>query len=120
MLFVDGLPKSATNGDHRKAFESIGRVEDVFISKKVRKNRIDGFGFFWYRDGSVTEDACKQLDGSLFFGKKLRVSMARYCKGGRPFSHKPFSVGEQRPTNRRIKFPAYRDSQRYSDVLMGK
>ncbi|CAO2825115.1 unnamed protein product [Amaranthus hypochondriacus] len=56
----------------------------------------------------------------MFAGKKLLVSMARYRKGGTPFSSKTKSGSE---INLRYKntFPlAYRGQRRYSDVLLGK
>ena len=56
---------------------------------------------------------------AVLFNTKLRVSMARYNKGGSAvYNHNPVAE-KKRVGNRRIINPAFRDNRKYSEVLLG-
>lgn len=99
-VFIDGISSSATNGDLKKLFENFRTVVDSFISRKTRKNNKLAFGFVRYKNGGYAEKAIKHLDGQTFFGLTIKVSLAKYGKGGRPLPQV--------------------HNRRYSDVLLSR
>ncbi|CAO2825219.1 unnamed protein product [Amaranthus hypochondriacus] len=115
-LFIDGISNTTTLTDIRALFEKYGVVNDVYISGKHRKNKNEGFGFVRYTDSLEASTAIKQLDGYCINGGNLRVSMAKYQKGG-----SPVAAERQRKSyeNRKIISPAHRDHRRYAEVLLG-
>lgn len=113
-------------------FFEMGMVVDVFISKKIRKNKSCGFGFVRYQRENEAAAAINAFNGSVFMGLKISVSMAKkYNKLGEAFaqnnacrcSGKFCSCGVSkrmaRKGNHFINIPAYRDGRRYADVVMG-
>lgn len=93
-LFVDGITRNTTISELRRLFETTGMVADVYISGKHRKNTKVSFGFVrFYKDCEATQ-AIKQLDGYNLHGSIIRVTIAKYQKGGKPMS-------TQKVTNRR-------------------
>ena len=81
-LFVDYLPRDTTNNALRKIFETEGRVSDVFISRKSRNFRREAFGFVRFFNRHDARNAILNLDGFVFKGIRLSVSMAKFSKGG--------------------------------------
>ena len=98
----------------RTIFERQGRVDDVFISRKPRKFSKDAFGFVKFRSLQDARRAIKILDGFELRGKRLRVWMARYQKGGSSFQNKTVRQGAG---YRRIVNPSFRDHRKYAEVL---
>ena len=81
-LFVDCIAEVISSGWLRFIFEKVGRVEDVFISAKARKFRKEAFGFVRYTRLQDAKNAINRLDGLALKGMRLKVSLARYSKGG--------------------------------------
>ena len=134
-LFVDNIPKGVDRSWFRRVFEDCGKVRDVFISSKTRKNRKDGFGFVRYSTIHEAEQAIQRLHNYVVRGRKLWVSMAKYGKDGAAVKEGNFNLQKQNgkapdAINRRKQRswdakatinsnPAYRDGRRYSDVVVG-
>lgn len=64
--------------------------------------------------------AIEKLDGHSVKGKIMKVSLARYNKGGVSFSDKSGLVRGFIPANRGIRYPSYCDGRRFVDVVKGK
>lgn len=60
-------------------------MEDVFISSKVRKGRNDAFGFVRFRKMADATTALEKVNCHRIKDSKIRVSFARYDKGGKAF-----------------------------------
>ncbi|CAO2841488.1 unnamed protein product [Amaranthus hypochondriacus] len=120
-LFVDNLPHGMAREWLSDIFAEFGRVEDVYISKKVRKSKKDDFAFVRFRRWRDAEAAISKLNGLLVKGKMLTVSLAKYNRSGSTLPQ--MKIKQQKPdghAKRSIKFPALRDKRRYADVVNGK
>lgn len=95
----------------------MGRVKDVFISKKARKNSKPAFGFVRYGTPAEAVDAIGKLNGHFIKKMKLSVSMAKYNKAGTSFQQKNNYGTGMRKT---IKNTSFRDARQYKEVLLGK
>ncbi|CAO2815927.1 unnamed protein product [Amaranthus hypochondriacus] len=114
-VFIDNLHQNMAKEWLWDVFSEYGKVEDIFISKKVRKSKRDAFGFVRYKKKHGALEAIKYLNGREVKGKKMVVSMAKYYKGGEPIKR---SVAMENDI--RIKSPAFRDGRRYVEVVKGK
>ena len=106
-LFVDCIPPGVSSTWLRTFFNRAGKVVDAFVSRKVRKARSDPFGFVRFNKLQEAMNAINMFDGCIIQGAKLRVSMAKYNKGGSTVSiHKP-GVEKQNARSRKIINPAF-------------
>lgn len=115
-LFVDGISNAITLPEIRKLFESEGRVADVYISGKKRKNKEDSFGFVRFYHERDAMSAIQKLNGATLHGCKLTVTVAKYKKGGTPVKNQR----QTRPNQKLIQYPSIRDHRTYADVLTGR
>ncbi|CAO2822735.1 unnamed protein product [Amaranthus hypochondriacus] len=88
-LFVDFLPRGVSPDWLRDLFSEFRMVEDVFISKKVRKGRDDVFGFVRYKRLVDAKSAVEKLNGHVIKNSKICVSLARFDRNGK-FCHDTF------------------------------
>ncbi|CAO2820486.1 unnamed protein product [Amaranthus hypochondriacus] len=105
-LFVDGISESVSIRNLLELFSGYGKVLDTFISRKRRPYKNCRFGFVRFSHRREAEKAIADLNGWYQAGVKLSVSMAKYQKGGTPFTVK--QVAEQRfnhPHRRTISAP---------------
>ena len=119
-LFVDNIPNGLARTWFRNLFQRWGNVADVFISAKIRRNRDVLFGFVRYATVEEAKTAIEKVSGLAVQGRKLRVSMARYERGGAPV-RKP-STPVKKNKNAAVQkrwFPALRDNRSYLDVAQG-
>ncbi|CAO2814239.1 unnamed protein product [Amaranthus hypochondriacus] len=114
-LFVDNLHHGMAKEWLWDIFLEYGTVEDVFVSRKIRKNKREAFGFVRYKKKKQALRAIENLHGHVIKGKPISVSMARYDKGGDTFHNIP-----PKKQDRSIKFPSLRDGRRYDEVVRGK
>ena len=96
----------------------MGKVDDVFISKKLRKHTTDYFAFVRFRKAAEAMEAIKILNGYSILDKKLKISLAKYNKGGSPINKTSPTASNQ--GYRRISRPALRDDRSYYSALMGE
>eukprot|EP01079_Euglenida_sp_SAG-EU17-18_P008766 gene8766-7958_t len=75
-LFVGGLADGVKEEDLRATFATFGKVNEIRIV------RSKGIGFVEFHFGKDGEEARRRLNGQEFFGKTLRVTMARDKDGG--------------------------------------
>lgn len=116
-LFVDNITIAASNEDLRQLFTTVGVVVDVYISRKRRKNNNLRFAFVRYRKEEEGRRAIKEFDGKQLHDHPIRVSWARYGKGGSNTT--PPRQSTKAATNRRPNKPAFRDGRRYNEVVLG-
>lgn len=64
--------------------------------------------------------AIEKLEGHMVKGKKMKVSLARYNKGGGFIDKDSGLLKSSHPYKRTIRFRFLRDSQRYDEVVKGK
>ncbi|CAO2826296.1 unnamed protein product [Amaranthus hypochondriacus] len=123
-LFVDDIAKTTSISDLRVLFEYEGTVVDVYIPGKVRKNNDANFGFVRYNNVGDARRAIEKMDGVWLQGRRLKVSMAKYQKGGSPVGdntdHKKSgkqAVRHVPQSNSFVRSPSLRDHRRYVEVL---
>ncbi|CAO2824985.1 unnamed protein product [Amaranthus hypochondriacus] len=127
-LFVEGISRTTSMAELRRIFEYEGQVLDVYISGKRRKNKEGSFGFIRYGDSETATRAVDMMNGVWLQGSRLKVSMAKYQKGGIPIKESnptlrhPAQVNPAKPKTKTQPLVNYknRDHRRYADVLMGK
>ncbi|MBN2688235.1 MAG: RNA-binding protein [Deltaproteobacteria bacterium] len=79
-LYVGNLSYSVSTDDLKQLFSTHGTVENVNVIEGK------GFGFIEMANQAEAENAKKELDGSSFKGRSIRVNAARPPKsrhGGR-------------------------------------
>ncbi|CAO2814269.1 unnamed protein product [Amaranthus hypochondriacus] len=119
-LFVDGIPRSVSLVEIRQLFEKEGTVDDVYISGRKRKNSTVGFGFVRFSKRVEAEAAIKNLDNFKLHGCKLKVSMAKYQRGGQPVTIDVERVKQKpRKVIQQPYIPALRDNRKYKEVVRG-
>ncbi|CAO2817542.1 unnamed protein product [Amaranthus hypochondriacus] len=81
-LFVDGLPLNISREWLGDLFSEVGKVVDVFLSKKTRKINKDKFGFVRFENEGMSLAAIDRFNGYPINGQNIRVSLARYDRNG--------------------------------------
>ncbi|HDZ25635.1 hypothetical protein LCGC14_0418310 [marine sediment metagenome] len=76
-IYVGNLPREATEGDLKEAFEAFGEVSTVKIIKDKFTGDPRGFGFVEMSKSSEAQAAITGLDGKDLKGSALRVNEAR-------------------------------------------
>ena len=117
-LFVDSIPQKLPPSWLRVIFERVGKVDDVYISKKPRKHTKECFAFVRFRKSVEAMKAIEELDGYSIRGRKIKVSLAKFSKGGSPI-HRSAPQGEHLKVSR-IMSPAFRDHRTYRNALLGE
>ena len=117
-LFVDNFTKGMTTATLRNHFQRCGKVVDLFISTKIRKYCNVWFGFVRYETLQEARNAIEYFNGLSVNGRELKVSMARYEKGGAPVQKSQYTTENKQSGTNRIMNPALRDSRKYSEVVM--
>jgi len=84
-IYVGNLPRTATDEDVRKLFESHGEVSQVKLIKDNFTGELRGFGFVEMPNSTEAQAAIKANDGTEMEGRKLIVNEAR-PKTDRPSS----------------------------------
>ena len=79
-IFVDNLPASMTKGWLFQIFQWTGRIADIFISKKQRKESHNPFAFVGYKTKGGALKAVKELNGMEIRGHKISVNEAKYSR----------------------------------------
>ncbi|CAO2830854.1 unnamed protein product [Amaranthus hypochondriacus] len=118
-LFVDGISSTITLQNLRELFEKHGKVMDVYISGKKRKLVKESFGFVRYSTEKEAQEAMKKLDDFVVHGVKLKVSKAKYKKGGVPAEILHERTQKQPPLKKGVLNPALRDQRSYRDIVKG-
>lgn len=75
-IYVGNLPWSCTEDEVRAAFEAYGEVTSVKLIEDRETGRPRGFGFVEMEDAGAAE-AIKNLDGTDFGGRNIKVNEAR-------------------------------------------
>jgi RNA recognition motif-containing protein len=76
-IYVGNLPRTATDEDVRKLFESHGEVSQVKLIKDNFTGELRGFGFVEMPNSTEAQAAIKANDGTEMEGRKLIVNEAR-------------------------------------------
>jgi hypothetical protein len=75
-LYVGNIAFRAPRSALQELFESHGRVHSVRLMTDRNTRKPKGYGFV-EMDGDAAESALAALDGNSFFGRDLRVSVAK-------------------------------------------
>ncbi|KAK3952557.1 hypothetical protein QBC32DRAFT_397809 [Pseudoneurospora amorphoporcata] len=73
--FVRNIVFDATEEHLKGAFEKFGDVTDVFLAKDAR-GLSKGFGFVTFATKEALEEACSQVDGSFWHGRRISTTDA--------------------------------------------
>jgi len=80
-LYIGNLPFSTNEDQVRDTFTRFGDVQEVILIKDRATGRLKGFGFVTMstKDGA---DAALAMDGQDFFGRNIRVNIAKAKEEG--------------------------------------
>ncbi|MED6191981.1 hypothetical protein PIB30_005799 [Stylosanthes scabra] len=92
-VFVDNLPLDTTTQWLWKAFNSTGKVVDVYLSRKFRARNPLRFAFVRYRSREEVARTIEQLNGWIIWGCKLEISESKFRRG---------REGDKAKTNRTV------------------
>ena len=81
-LYVGNLPFSTTQDELQGLFERFGSVASAAVIMDRETGRSRGFGFIEMDEASAADEALRELDGSDFGGRSLRVNEANDRRGG--------------------------------------
>jgi RNA recognition motif-containing protein len=81
-LYVGNIPFSATEDDLRSLFERHGTVSSVNVITDRETGRPRGFAFVEMEDAGAADKAIRELDGTDFGGRNIRVNEAQERRGG--------------------------------------
>jgi RNA recognition motif-containing protein len=76
-IYVGNLPREATEGDLREAFEAFGEVTSAKIITDKFTGDSRGFGFVEMSNSTEAQAAISGLDGKDLKGSTLKVNEAR-------------------------------------------
>lgn len=118
-LFVDFIPHECSTGELKSIFQQAGFVDDIYISKKIRKSIKLAFGFVRFKSSKEAKRAIAILNGVSVKQSKIKVSMAKYDRNGQAFNRRPVTF--KHPANfRRFINPALRDSRNYNTKVQNR
>ena len=83
-IYVGNLPYSVTDEDLREVFGEYGELASAEVLKDKFSGQSKGFGFVDMPNSSEAETAIKELNESVFKGRKLTVNEARPREQQRP------------------------------------
>lgn len=72
--FVGNLSYNTTEDNLREVFKRVGEVIGIRICTDRETGRPKGYAFIEYADAATALSAIRNLDGTDFHGRKLRVS----------------------------------------------
>jgi RNA recognition motif-containing protein len=75
-LFVGNLSFQTVEEDLRELFGSFGDIDDISVVEDRQTGRSRGFAFVSFADKDAAETAAKELDGTDFMGRNLKVNEA--------------------------------------------
>ncbi len=76
-IYVGNLPYSVTDEDLREVFGEYGELAAAEVIKDKFSGQSKGFGFVDMPNNSEADSAIKELNESVFKGRKLTVNEAR-------------------------------------------
>jgi RNA recognition motif-containing protein len=76
-LYVGNLSYDASEDDVRNLFEEFGSVVSVTIVRDRETQKARGFGFVQMEKDDSAQDAIRELNGSNFHNRPLKVNEAR-------------------------------------------
>jgi RNA recognition motif-containing protein len=83
-IYVGNLPYSVTDEDLREVFGEYGQLASAEVIKDKFSGQSKGFGFVDMPNNGEADSAIKQLNESVFKGRKLTVNEARPREQQRP------------------------------------
>ncbi|MDA0752530.1 MAG: RNA-binding protein, partial [Verrucomicrobia bacterium] len=75
-LFVGNLSFQTVEDDLRDLFSSFGDIDDIYVVEDRQTGRSRGFAFVNFTDRDAAMTAAKELDGTEFMGRNIRVNEA--------------------------------------------
>ncbi|CAO2825319.1 unnamed protein product [Amaranthus hypochondriacus] len=118
-LFIEGIPHESSIVDLRKLFEQYGKVRDIYISGKKRKNTESSFGFVRYENREEAKKAIAKVHNTKLHGHTLKVNFAKFQKGGVPVKEVTSQEEGNMVTRQGVFYPAQRNHRNYAEVVRG-
>ncbi len=75
-LFVGNLSFQTVEDDLRELFGSFGDIDDIYVVEDRQTGRSRGFAFVSFADRDAAMTAAKELDGTEFMGRNIKVNEA--------------------------------------------
>ncbi|CAH1422041.1 unnamed protein product [Lactuca virosa] len=121
--FVSNVPEGTMKGEIRKVFKDSGRLTDVFMGLKIRKNG-KHYAFVRFTGVQDVKELERKLDGSIVRGRRLEVNLAMYGRKDPPGTGKKMNhdnpIWKQR-NNTTQQVPRYkegfRDQRTFAEAL---
>lgn len=76
-IYVGNIPYTVNEDEIRTVFERFGKVTSVALVIDRRTNRSRGYGFVEMPNDKDARTAIRELDGSDFHGRSLRVDQSQ-------------------------------------------
>jgi nucleolar protein 15 len=73
VLYVGHIPYGFYEEAQFQFFSQYGKVTRVRLSRDPKTNRYRGYGFVEFEDAAVAHEVCKEMNGYMLSGKRLRV-----------------------------------------------
>ena len=98
---------------------------DVYLSRKVRRNKDNKFGFIRYLNKKEAMEMAGRMDGTIIRDYKINVKESKYRKKDR--LKRKYEATRNKTMERRqmvkkdtTRLAAWRDGQTYSEVVKNK
>ena len=75
-VFIGNIAYNATEGQLADMCKIVGRVKEVRFAFDGATGRFRGYGFCTFVDAETAESAVRNLNGTMFLGRRLSVSPA--------------------------------------------
>ncbi|MED6123887.1 hypothetical protein PIB30_053869 [Stylosanthes scabra] len=98
-----------------KVFSSTGKVEDIYMSKKVRRNNPLKFAFIRYRTKEEIRRTIERLNGWIVWGCRMSLTELRYRRfGGKGKGDRKVTNGKMGETQQMgVEAPENQDTRGY-------
>ena len=80
VVFVGRIPSGFYEEAQFQFFSQYGKVTRLRLSRDKASNKYRGYGWVEFEDAKVAHQVCKEMNGYILYGKRLRVHMVRHDK----------------------------------------
>ena len=75
VVFVGRIPSGFYEEAQFQFFSQYGKVTRLRLSRDKASNKYRGYGWVEFEDAKVAHQVCKEMNGYILYGKRLRVHM---------------------------------------------
>ena len=77
VVYVGSIPAGFYEEAQFQFFSQYGKVTRLRLSRDKATSKYRGYGFVEFADAKVAHQVCKEMDGYIMYGKRLRVHLVR-------------------------------------------